>query len=235
MEKKRSIWRSIYRILVILVVISTLIWAFFSPVFTISDVIIVGNKNVDIESVRPAVPIALNLWRYPTSKVINNIKNVSPLISDVAIYRGVPNTIKVDIAEKVVAVLWQSGENEFLVGIDGKVIMKPDKDYMVPKVIDRSGILLSAGDIVANLNIIKFIQDVKYNYETVVGSPLDHFEVGATMFEISVISTVTPKMILDTQRDAKLQLEAARLVLDQEKDKIKEYIDLRVIGKAYIK
>src|SRR3990167_7634542 len=103
MEKKRSIWRSIYRILVILVVISTLIWAFFSPVFTISDVIIVGNKNVDIESVRPAVPIALNLWRYPTSKVINNIKNVSPLISDVAIYRGVPNTIKVDIAEKVVA------------------------------------------------------------------------------------------------------------------------------------
>jgi hypothetical protein len=234
-EKKPSIIRPLMRIVIILLSLGLFAWALFSPIFAVSEVIIAGNVNVGSEKVSAVVPTNINLWRYPTAKVAAKVKDVSPLISDVAIYRGVPNSIKIDVAEKNVAVIWQSGEDKFIVGMDGNAIMKPDKEYAVPLVIDSSGILIKMNDNVASTSFISLVIEVANAFESIIGVPIDHFEVGVTTFEITVVGKTGPKLIMNTQRDGKLQLEAAKIVLTSHPDKVKEYIDLRVLGKAYIK
>lgn len=234
-EKKSFHWRPIVRILIVLSIIGIFVWVLFSPVFTVYDIVITGNVNVSSDSIKQVVPTDINLWRYPIKKVINSIKKVSPMVADVAVYRGVPSTIKIEIAEKVVSAIWSAGDVAYIVGQDGKTIMQPDKDYSVPRVVDTSGMVINANESVANPSLVSFIQITNGNYEGIMGSKLDHFEVNATTFEISLISQSTPKIILNTQRDGVAQLEAAKYVLDGHRDSIKEYIDLRVTGKAYIK
>ncbi|MFA6081850.1 MAG: FtsQ-type POTRA domain-containing protein [Patescibacteria group bacterium] len=234
-SKKQFPWRPIVRIIFFACVVSLAVWLANSPIFTVRNVTIDGLKTVDLKLVSKQIPSGANLWLFPTKKTEDAIRKSSPLIADVVVYRVIPDSIKVVVVERVMAAEWRSNNASFLVGLDGKVIVTASPPYEMPVVVDTTNIAYTNGESVATPGFIHFITTSYEKFNIIIGQPLDHFEVGATTFDVTAIPKSGPKIILDATRDPIIELKAAKLVLDQFPSQIKEYLDVRVVGKAYYK
>ena len=223
----------IVRIIVISGMVAFSVWLFNSPLFLVRNVEVEGLKNADKNAVLQHVPEHANIWLLSRSNVAKNIRQSSPYIADVVVLRGIPDTIRIKIAERVLAVEWVSSDKHYIVGLDGTVIAEGTPHEPIPKVVDVANVPATVGHTVATPGLIHFIGEVYGNYQNKIGSEIDHLEVGETTFEIAVMPKTGSKMVLDTTRSADNQLTAGKLVLDQKASDIKEYLDLRVPGKAY--
>lgn len=232
-EQKLFPWRPILRILLAAAVTAGVVWLLNSPIFMVRTVTVEGTKNVDKDLIIKQINTHSNLWLFPVASTEKKIKKASPLIADVAIYRGVPDALKVVIAERVMAVHWQSDGHDYVLGLDGKVIDQMTPSSGMPKVVDETNIQPSSGNTVVTAGFIQFVINTQQIFSKIIGKDIDHFEVGNTTFDLTVVPKDGPKLILDTIRNPDVQLSAGKLVLDQDKDKIKQYLDLRVPGKAY--
>ncbi len=228
-------WRPVLRIIVAALVAAFLVWLLNSPLFMVRSVEVSGIKNVSKKLVVDQVPIQGNLWLFPSSKVESRIKQASPYVADVVIYRGIPNAVRVVVAERVLAVLWESNGQPYIIGLDGAVIAQAKPEESIPRVVDTSNAQYKVGDRVATPGFIHFVRTVKDTFQPIMSTELDHLEVGETTFEVTVIPGSGPKILLDSTRNPETQLKAGKAVMDQYKDVIKEYLDLRVPGRGYFK
>jgi len=231
--KKRFPWKPILRILFFAVLAIILVWLLNSPIFTVRNIKISGNKTVSSESIAAVVPKNRNLWLYPINDTEAKIMKSSPLMADVQIYRGIPDNIKVVVAERVMALNWTSGGKEYVIGLDGRVITGSASSTDIPKVLDTSNLQPQTGAMVVTPGFVQFILSTTKVFSASTGLNIDHFEVGSTTFDVTVVPKAGPKIIMDSSRDPAVQLRAGKPVLDQFKDKIKQYLDLRVPLRAY--
>ncbi len=226
-------WRPILRIVFASIVVAFIVWLMNSPIFLVRAYNITGLKNVPEDAVAQQMPKKSNLWLFPANKVRDRVKTASPLIADVAIYRKVPNTIQVVVAERVLALQWQSADKSYIVGLDGDIIAQMDPKQVLPKVVDTTNIVPAVGKQVVSPGFVQFIQQLQAQFQTIIGVPLDHMEIGETTFDVTAVPKTGPKIILDSTRDPAVQLKAGKPVLEQFGDKIKQYLDLRVPEKGY--
>ncbi len=232
-EKKQFPWRPIMRISLLSGLTFLIVWALNSPLFTIRHIQIDGLKNVSRDVVLQHVPPHTNLWTFRTKEVAEQIKKSSLLIADVGIYRGIPDTIRIAIAERTLVVDWESNGKHVSIGRDGRAIVEGVPNQPMIHIIDTTNLEVHVGDTVATPGFIHFVETADARLNDVFQMKLDHLEVGITTFDVTVVAEHGPRLVLDSTRNAEIQMKAAKLVTDQYGDKIKQYVDLRVPGKAY--
>ncbi len=234
-ERKMFPWRPILRIVFASLIVASVVWLLNSPLFTVRAIAVQGLSNVPEKLVLDQVPRRSNLWLFPTRQTSARIKKASPLIADVGVYRIIPDTIRVVVAERKPGIDWQVQDRHFLIGTDGTVIEEAALQIDLPRVVDTVGAVPNPGAAVVTPGFVHFIQALQNQFEKVVGLPLDHLEISETTFDVTALPKSGPKILFDSTRSSDVQLQAAKLVLDQFKDQIHEYVDMRVPGKAYYK
>ncbi len=232
-EQKSFPWQVVFRIILTLSIVFFVAWLFNSSIFKVRQVIVAGNVNVPTSLILANAPVNDNLWLYPVSATERKIRSASPLIADVAIYRGVPDVIKIQIAEHSMIADWQTGGQDYILGIDGQLLLKEKPRKPILKLDDTKNLPVHAGEKVVTAGFVQFILSVEHNFQNIIGQPIDHIEIGDTTFAITVVPKSGPKILLDSTRDAVVQLKAGKLVLNQYGKNIKQYLDLRVPGRAY--
>lgn len=234
-EQTRFPWRPIIRIIILSILVFGVVWALNSPIFLVRNTVIQGLRSVPEDDVRAVLPKQSNLWLYPVNLTIKKVRAVSPLVADAAIYRQAPSTVRLVVAEKVQAIDWIANDKHYIVGVDGAVIFQGSSALSLPRLYDLTNMTPAIGKAVVTAGFVHFVQELSLQYPLVFATEFERLEIGATTFDVTVIPKSGPRIILDTNRPAEAQLKAAKILLDQYKDNIKEYVDLRVAGRGYYK
>lgn len=210
---------------------------FFSKKFLITEVIIEGNKMVAAEKIAGFVPKGKNILFFSSKDAEEDILKSSPEIKDVFVYRGIPNAVKVVVAEHEGKMVWQSGGEFFLISSTGKVAKKLTVEEIgnLPLVVDKKNVGIKVGDNIVSESFIAFVVNIFNQILPAANISPDHFEVEETTFDVNLVTKNNFYVKLNTMRASTKQLDSLKRVLLDHKDKIHEYIDLRVDGWAYYK
>ncbi|MFA6532103.1 MAG: FtsQ-type POTRA domain-containing protein [Patescibacteria group bacterium] len=219
---------------------SSVYFVFFSNVFKISEVIVEGGNLLPSETIASTVPRGLNIFRLHAAKLKQDLLIQFPEINDLEIYRGIPNAIKIVVQEKDARVLWQSGENKYIINSNGEAIRKvaagdESKIGTPPLIIDKKNITAEPGLILVSPNFVSFITNVYSQFFDATNIKPTFFEVEETTFDVVLHTEAGFYVKLNTMRSSKKQLDNLKKVLVEKRGDVHEYVDLRIDGWAYYK
>lgn len=244
-EKKPGIKftrRTFYLILIVIGVILAVYGLFFSSFFRVKNIDLKGTNLVDGEKVKKVVNFALNeesnIFLYNSQNIADKIKENFPLISEVKIQKGIPDTIRVVIHERQPAVVWQTADKKYLVDKDGFAYLEADANQSqdLPLVIDSQNIPVKLSERIASRSFIDFIREVIEKFTPRTNLKIKELRINETTFDLTVITDDGYSVLFDTTRSCEIELDDLRRVIAHLNGaKPKEYIDLRVEGWAYYK
>jgi len=228
--------------LILLLIFAWLIFYFFfrSNFFKIKDVEIEGSKTVSVEDLRQLIDKILekndNIWLFKIGEVEKEILRDHPDIEKVVFKRGLPSTIYVSLQERSPKILWQSGDNTYLVDNSGIAYEKSGPRTDLTKIIDKKEVAVKVGEKIITKDFVEFVNKVAAKFPQATGRKVKNFAVEETIFEVTAISERGERFIFDTTREAESQLGNLQRVLKKiGREKKIEYIDLRVEEWVYYK
>jgi len=238
--EKRKFHFSFATFKLILLVVALLVagyYLFLSPIFIVNDVIVEGTNLVSKDEVAKMIPKNQNLLLLNTQNVSNNIKARFSEISDVQIFRGLPDAVKIVVLEKEGSIVWQSNGTKYLVSTQGDVARQiiGDEGAGLPVVVDKKDLPLKAGQRIVSANFIVFVKNVYDSFAAETNIKPTYFEINETTFDVNLFTEAGFYVKLDSLRSSKKQIDNLKLVLAGKRSDIHEYVDLRIDGWAYYK
>lgn len=247
-EKKRENSVSPILIWVILVIIVTLFlyWFFFySPLFRIKNIIVSQELPTRLLSALEELK-GENIFRLDTAQEKERLIQVDPEIKEVKIIRGIPDTLKMQFTFRQKGIIWKSGDKIYL--IDNEGIVFEEKTEMpedlssgeagqkgVILITDLKSLPVNLHTKILTEDFLTFIEELYLKLPEQVAVLPTSLEVDETTFQIIVLTDQNFKIKMDTTRRVQPQLDALKLVLDNHRSEISEYVDVRVKGWAYFK
>jgi cell division septal protein FtsQ len=211
----------------------------YSSFFNISDIIVEGTKSVNPDEVKAIAENYQsqedNLFKYPVEKVEQDIAQKFLLVDKVNVTRGVPKTIKIEVVEREGFLIWQTNGKNYLVDKKGIVFKETEDTFSLPQVVDEQNRPITLGEKILTQNFIKFINSINVNLSKKTKTKIKKIIVRESTFELDVLTDKGWKIIFDTTRSANDQIAALKKILPYAKNKIKDYLDLRVPNWAYYK
>lgn len=227
-------WGNIF---ILILLIFAAYFIFYSPFFRIREIIVEGNQLVPTENISGPVKIGGNIFRFSIPEAKTAIINANPLIADLAIYRGIPNALKIIVLERKPMIVWQTGGKYYLVddaGVVDKEISVTDNPELI-RIVDQKNLAIKVGDKIVSPTFIAFIKNINDNFFTTTNIKLSGFQVPETTFDLYVYTEAGFYVKFDSTRPADIQLQNLKNILAAYRDGIHEYIDVRINGWAYYK
>lgn len=245
-EEKKSNFhfskRYFWIILIVVVLIFLIYGLFFSSFFKIKNVDVKGANLVDGEKVKKVVMFALNeqsnIFLYDSNNIAEKINQNFPLISEVQIQKGIPDTIRILLIERKPVIVWQAGTSKYLVDKDGYAYLEADANNSkdLATLIDSQNLPIKLSDKIASRNFIEFTLEIIEKFRPRSNLTIKEIRINDTTFDLYVVTEDGFAVIFDTTRSAETQLDDLRRVMVHLNGaKPKEYIDLRIEGWAYYK
>jgi cell division septal protein FtsQ len=131
-EKRRRRFKKFFWTLAVILFVGGIVLVFFSPLFTIKNIEITGNKNVSRESLLAQIEqyeqtrfLFLvprnNLLFFDVNAVQKSLAG-NLLISSVKVEKKYPGTVLVAVNERKLNLVWLAGDQCFNLDADGKAI-----------------------------------------------------------------------------------------------------------------
>lgn len=213
---------------------------FFSSYFKIKKIIISGSLNPEVyEEINRFQ--GRNILFFRVGKVSKELAQKQTSIASLEIYKGLPDTIKVKVNVRIPKIAWSSQGKTFLIDENGIAFelgggrASTEEGEQIPTVIDSKDAPIEPGNQVVTPDFVLFILDLSNNFEGKIGPKITELKISETTFQIEVVTDQGWRVYFDTTRDLNNQLIALKKILDQYRDQIQEYVDLRVEGKVYYK
>jgi hypothetical protein len=136
---------------------------------------------------------------------------------------------------------WQHGDANDLLDGEGTVFQYSGEQLNgvvvanLPNVIDLQNQPVTEGKQLMSRQFVNFIQQTNSFFVNRFPIPIDHFEIGQSSFEVTLVTKDGWKALLDTTRQPESELQALQQVFEHFHADIHEYVDLRVSGRAYFK
>ena len=170
---------------------------------------------------------------FSPGKYLRNLSTEYPIIEEAKIVRGLPSTIKIDVAERKQLLVWCSNKC-FEVDTRGfayqEIPMPTDKLFLS----DRSNIESKTGQQLVSERFIDFYLKSIDEMDK-LGLKISESYIEDTTFKLIFKTSDGWNAIFDTSESLTNQIDALRQVLDKNRSDVKEYVDLRVAGVVYIK
>ncbi len=226
--------------------ISGLIYFFiYSNFFNISKLIIEETNFVDRDEIEEIAYQHLtkenkNIWQFDGYQLEKEIKNTFPLVGEVIIQKGVPDTLRIKIKEREPALIWDSGEKKYLIDQEGFAFSKL-VDYQEKKeqfladlltVNDKSQLPVEVGQKLVSSHWVDFIGAIDNKLIEDLKLPAQEYFITETAFDLNVVSP-RGRILVDTNRSAEEQISALEIALENIDQENFEYVDLRISGWVY--
>ncbi len=237
----RKVLPYVIAMLVIYVVIA-------SSLFRVKTVEVRGAALSDPAAIEQLVPKGGSIWTFPKGTVAASISK-DPAVQDVRIWRGLPSSILVEVTERSAKALWVTGATASVLDAQGVVYLQyatnnlPAPDTAIgktlaslPRIDDTSGLGAEDGQQVASTLFLQFVNDVQTQLVALIPNYVaTSFQVGATTYDVTVMTKEGMKVELNSLGDAGVQIRnVARLVRDGDLNGA-QVADLRVDRWAYVK
>lgn len=220
------------------VILIIIIWLLlFSPFFVVREIIVEGNNQVTADAIINSIKSDQNIFRFNIKAAKSDIVKINPIINDVAIYRGIPNALKIVVLENKPTLVWVSGEDKYLVDNQGYVDKKiTESDFSsLPQVVDEKKLSVKVGERIVSPSFILFLSKIDENFYSKTNIKLSRFEIKETTFDLYAHTDAGFFVKFDTTRSADKQLDDLKNIIVEHRENIHEYIDVRINGWAYFK
>lgn len=230
-------WKFFKRVLIITFCVG-IIWFFlFSSFFTVNNIEISGTQLVAKKAIIDILPKGENIFLYPVKEKNREILSHYPEISSTAIFRGLPNSIKIEITEYSPSVLWKRNITCGFVNENGifYYLLKEElTDFQLPLVIENIPSQLKVKDQVATASFITFVKEVKEGFFDLPQITFDHVELGVNNFDIVIKTKENIDILMSTDEDLNRQLFYLKEILEKRRDKVTKKIDVRIPRWGYV-
>ncbi|HOE74439.1 MAG TPA: FtsQ-type POTRA domain-containing protein [bacterium] len=212
-------------------------WFFVSQVFVVKEIVYESEPSEPVVEKIEALK-GKNILLLKTEELVASMQKELPIIKRMAIYRGLPDTLRIRVEERDRAIVWQSKENYYFIDTSGVAYEHAEggkKESYLP-IIDDSGIAVELGNRIVSSDFVATVQKIidelpaKINNESI-----EEIHVGESTFSIAVLTSDNVMIKFDITQAVDTQIEAVRYIYSEKRGDVKQYIDVRVLGKAYIK
>lgn len=237
-ESSRNFWWRFFKRVAILAFFVGIIWFFLlSSFFVVKNTEIASTKLVVEMEIKNILPKGENIFLYPVKEKSKEILKLFPEISSTSIFRGLPNSIKVEITEYTPSVLWQRNNISGFVNENGifyHLLREDPKDTRLPLVVENIPNQLKIKDQVATTSFIAFVKKVKEGFIDLPTITFDHVELGVNSFDIVIKTRENIDILMSTDEDLDRQMFYLRTILEKRRDKVTKKIDVRIPRWGYI-
>lgn len=233
-------WKLMWLVCKICIPAFLMIYIFlYSSLFRVKDIIVSGNDQVEAATIIEKIPTGDNIFSLKVNDIEDNVTKQIPQIREIAIYKGIPNALKVIVVEQKGAIVWQSGISYYLLSDNGEIYEDITSTYQsydnLPRVNDLRSLPVTVPSKIISSSFIGFVSYIMQNIKTEANIDPDYFSIDETSVDLTLYTKNGFYIKFDTLRDAKTQIDNLKLVLMQKRNDIHEYVDLRINGWAYIK
>lgn len=216
--------------LILIIVIVFLL--FLSPFFKIKNINIIGNPPEDSQFYINQFKNE-NVFLVKSNDIEKTLETKYSEFSSINVYKGIPNILKIEFIERDAYIVWRSNNQNYLVDANGLAYKKIDSlNSDIPLVIDNKNLPITPPSQVVTANIINFVLNAKAKIKD-SGFKVKQFEINDTIFQVSAIINKKLKIIFDITRSLSDQMDAFNQAYSQNKNDIRQYVDVRVEGKVY--
>jgi cell division septal protein FtsQ len=179
-----------------------------------------------------------NILTMRLNAMTAKLQHDNPALKSVNLYRGLPDILRVDIVERTGALFWKTQEQYYRLDGSGVVFeavnVAQTQGSLV--IIDDSNLPVALGQKILSVEFVKDIQRILDELPAIANNEsIKEIHVGESMYTIAVVTDQNVKILFDITQPLDLQFDAVKQVYLSNRPDIKEYADVRVIGKAYLK
>ena len=210
-------------------------WLFSSQVFTVKNITYdkAPNENIkaELENLK-----GKNIITLQTSKLITKWQKEYPAIKYFRIYKGLPSTLRVNIEERSKALVWKSQDQYYLIDTSGIAYKKTSAKEAHFAIVDDENLPVELGRQIVSADFISSAQNILDNVPDIIkDEKIVELHVAESSFSVDVLTGANIRLKFDITQSLPLQYEALKYMYKEKRGDVKEYIDLRVVGKAYYK
>lgn len=206
---------------------------FFSPVFKIKSIEVVGSPSDEVKQKLDALK-GKNIFSIPAKPLEDDIIAHNQNYLSVDVFRGIPDTVKVKFQDREAKIIWNTQGQRYLVDKNAILFKELEGSSDLPIIVDTNNLAVTIPEQVASANFIDFVKSANaaLNQTNIV---VTEFQIKETTFQIDAVTDKNFRIIFDTLRPLSEQMDAFKIVYEKNSSNIKEYIDLRVEGFVYFK
>jgi len=212
-------------------------WLFLSPTFVVKDIIYDQEPSPSIKQKIEALR-GKNIFLLRFSAFEQEWEKEQPIIKNLRLYRGLPNTLRVTVEERSKALVWKSGDHYYLLdatGVAYEDLGKKSKEKYLP-IIDDRNVPVSLGERAVSNDFVTSVQKIIDSLSGKIGNEsISEVHIGESTFNVDIKTSQNITLKFDILQPIDLQIEALEFVYKEKRSDVHKYVDVRVIGKAYIK
>lgn len=233
-DKFRFPKRVIGYVVYLIVFIAVIYFVFFSGVFKIKNISVENVKSVEIEDYVNMTLRGKNILFMLPGRYLQELTKNFPVLEEARIVRGLPNMVRVILDEREQKFIWCNAKGCFEVDNNGYIFEQTKSTKRGVILRDLSNVEINQLEQVASKQFIGFfISALEKIKET--GVVVTEAQIEQTTFKIDFVTKDGWKVIMDTSSSLENQIFALKQVVEKNKADIKEYVDVRVEGVAFVK
>jgi cell division septal protein FtsQ len=244
--KQPIVWRQIFWRIGIFAVAALGIWVlFFSGWLNARGIAVKGNSTISQEAITQAAdeylranPVQRNVLFLNAQDMAQAVKTQEPTLANVKVSRTLLLGLNVQVVESQPSLVWQTGEQSWLIAEDGRVLRQAKAgEGTFGRIIDTAQLTVKVGDKVADKQFVVFAREF-ISLAGKKGVDIESSAIGATTRELNIRLKNGIVIRTDTSRGAAEQVEAYIATIEtaqQQNKKPTEYVDVRIPGKAFYK
>ncbi|MEI8060693.1 MAG: FtsQ-type POTRA domain-containing protein [Candidatus Berkelbacteria bacterium] len=221
----------------IVLAVAAIWFVFYSRFFQIKEIIVEGNSLVLADQISKNINLRQNIFRFNIPLARDKIIASNPIIADTAIYRGIPNALKIVVLERKPQMVWLSGGNYYLLDDAGIVDKQVDvSEYTnLIHISDQKNMQVNIGERLLSSGFINFANNVSTNFFDKTNAHITGYYITETTFDLYVQTDAGFYVKFDTARSVDKQLGDLKDIIVTYRPSIREYVDVRINGWAYYK
>lgn len=229
-------WGCLLWLLAVVVVTWFLI---FSDFFKISQIYIHGHISDRLQQEFSGLQNK-NILMFAPGWYSRKLQVRMPAVKEIRIERGLPDTLRIYVSERQQELVWRSGDKFYLLDNSGVAFAEaaaPSAEESQLKVVvaDLRSAEVQLGSQIVSAQFINFVKRLLEELPSQTGLKITEVQVEETTFNPQFLTIEGFKIFFDINLPLKAQLSAIKQVLDNNRDLVKEYIDVRVLGRVFVK
>src|SRR3972149_5110276 len=226
----------IWFLLLGILIVGLVYFFLFSSYFKIKNIYIEGADLFEpqiSEIVHQKITQRDNVFLFPNNETQLEISQKYPIFKKIAIYKGIPDALKIVLERREAKLIVKFNANDYLVDSDGEAFKMEKNPENLPQIeINRDTKL---GDKIFTQDFVGFVKDLWTKFPKETGLSIKKVLIPETDFVVEIYPEANWKAIFDSTKSVDKQLSNLKLLLPEIQGQKIEYIDLRLEEKIYYK
>ena len=209
-------------------------FVFISGIFKIENISVENVKSAEIEDYVNMTLRGKNILLMLPGRYLRELAEEFPVLEEARIVRGLPSTVRVTVDEREQKFVWCNKSDCYEVDNNGYVFEKTNDTKKAIVLRDLNNVKVNQLEQVASKKFIKFFI-VALDKIKETGVVVSEAQIEQTTFKVDFVTKDGWKIIMDTGGSLENQIYSLKQVIETNKSDIKEYVDVRVEGVAFVK